>query len=238
MAKDKAATTPNRATQPNNLTTFYLKKKRVGTALMAIRELQKREDTSGKFARKLGQQRRALAAAAESIEGEREDLVKKHGAKFPAVYPDKLPTGEAHPQAGQPHPQAGEFTPVYATKEDGVSPVYKKDSAGNDTTERIALPDQYNISEPLAFKQDEKDLFEEITVVSCPAFLLTPAGEGSTPELDMFKQIRGAILDPLYDLEEGAETTVKPDGFGPKLVDDAEPKTTPEEPTAEDRSAP
>lgn len=244
MARDRATAKPKRSqtpyTTPKDSTIFYLQKKRVAPTLQAILTLQQRDDTSGKFTRKLGQQRRALTVAAEHISEERFDLVKKFGEKYPQVYPATLPgTDTPHPQAGQPHPNAGEYTPVYATEEGTGKPLFKKDSAGNDTAERVVLPDNYNIGDPVGFDAAVKELFEEFIAVECPAFLLEPAGPGSTPELDMFKNIKGAVTDPLYDLEQGAPTTKKPDNIGPALkVEDGGAKTDGAAAPEPDRTAP
>lgn len=185
------------ATAPKDTTTFYLKKSAIRPALVAITQLQQRDDIPGKLARKLGRIRRALNVADEEIQAQRQDLVAAHAEKYP----------EGHELAGKP-------TPAYMVNEKG-EPVFKKDKEGNDTEERIVVPDQYNILDPMAFNRDWKEMLEEIIVVACPCFLVPPDPKDGIPELERFKGIKGSIVDPLMDLEEGAETTIAPDDRKP-----------------------
>lgn len=186
-------TTP---TPPADTTRFYLKKMQVRPALQAVMELQKREDISGKFARKVGRVRRALTKADEEINQQRQDLVVAHAEKYPA----------GHEKAGQP-------TPVYATDPQG-NPMFKKDEAGNDTDERVVVHDQYNVADPGAFSRDFKELLDEVIVVECPCF--------KTDEINGFKSVRGDIVDKIMDLEEGADTTIRPEGKTLELVRDGD----------------
>jgi hypothetical protein len=194
-------------------TKFYFRKKQIAGLLGNIMALQQRDDLSGKFARKVGRVRRALAAAHESIGLERKDLVQRNAEKFP-----------------EGHEKAGEYTPVYATGPDGVTPIFRKDPNGNDTTERIPVPDQFNVADPRKFDDELKELMEEYLVVECPAFPIA--------ETEAFVKIKGSISDALLDLEEDAETTKVPDGFKPALalVEDEDDAPAPAAPAVEDKS--
>ncbi len=181
-------------------TTFYLKKSAVTQALVAISQLQQRDDIPGKMARKIGRIRRSLAAVYEEIQAQRQDLVVAHSEKYP----------EGHELAGSP-------TPAYMVDEKG-EPKFKKDAQGNDTEERIVIPDQYNILDPMAFNKEWKEMLEEIIIVSCPCFLVPPDPKDGIPELERFKGIKGSIVDPLLDLEEGADTTIPPEEKQPLAI--------------------
>lgn len=185
---------------PKDTTTFYLQKSAIRPALMAIQQLQQRDDIPGKLARKVGRIRRALTSADEEIQAQRQDLVIAHAEKD----------------------AAGEPTPAYMVDDKGT-PMYKKDKEGNDTEERIVIPDQYNISNPMEFNRDWKEMLKEMIVVVCPCFNVPPDPKDGIPELERFKGIKGAIVDPLMDLEEGADTTIAPDEHKPlALVNDDE----------------
>ena len=208
---------------PADTTTFYLKKAYVRPIAQAINQLQARTDLSGKFARKVGRVRRMIAKADDEIQEQRKDLSIAHAEKYP----------EGHAEAGQP-------TPVYQVGPQGEA-IFKKDKAGNDTSERVTLPDQLNIADPVAFQTDYKAMLDELIVVTCPCF--------TEDEFNFFKGISGHIVDPLMYLEEGCETTIEPKDFkrGLELVGDGEddlkkiepPALEPDAPTAdEDRTAP
>jgi hypothetical protein len=160
---------------------FFVRKGAVESMLMAIAALQERPDTSGKFTRKVGQNRRALSSVMDSIREERRDLVKKHAETYP----------DGHDKAGEP-------TPVYLTDQNTREPVFKKDAAGNDTEERIVVPDQYNLGDPMAFQKDLTELGREWCVVECPGF--------KPSDFEAFKGIAGKITDPLMDLEIGSDS--------------------------------
>jgi hypothetical protein len=197
-------------------TTFYLKKSAIRPALVAINQLQQRDDLPGKMARKVGRIRRALSAADEEIQAQRQDLVVAHAEKYP----------EGHELAGKP-------TPAYMVNEKG-EPVFKKDAQGNDTEERIVVPDQYNILDPMAFNKDWREMLEEVMVVACPCFLAPADSKEGIPELERFKGIKGAIVDPLLDLEEGADTTIAPEERKPlALVPEGEAATAADGPVLE-----
>jgi hypothetical protein len=90
-----------------------------------------------------------------------------------------------------------------------VTPLFKRDHAGNPTDERIVIPDQYNLAEPKKFEVEFKDLLDEFTVVECVgftdddfnAFRSTP-GQGSP---------LGKIVDALSDLVRGEPTEATPE---------------------------
>lgn len=185
---------------------FYIQKKWIQPMLVAMQGspgnppysaatagLKDRSDVSGKFARKVGQNRRALEKAFEMIGDERQALVKHHAEKFPEL--------EIVDGVERPHPQAGNTTPVYQTDQQG-RPMFKKDKAGNDTDERVSLPDQYNLADPVAFQRDLKQMMEEWTVIECPGF--------TSDDFNSFKTIEPRIIDPLMDLEVDAPTTASP----------------------------
>jgi hypothetical protein len=188
-------------------TRFFVQKKAIVPMLNAIKGGQQnqftppvkgladREDSSGKFARKIGQNRRALERIADMMQEERQDLVKKHAERFPEV---EIVNG-----VEQPHPQAGQTTPVYATAQDGVTPLFKKNRAGQDTEERVIAPDQYNLADPMGFQRDTKELLEEWVVIECPGF--------TVDEFETFKGIAPRIVDPLMDLEVGGASNASPD---------------------------
>lgn len=174
---------------------FYVTKRAIRPMLIAIQGappspfqpqgvpgLQDRDDLSGRFARKVGQNRRALAKADEIIVEERKDLVELHAEKYPAD----------HELAGQP-------TPVYSIKDDG-SPVFKRDAAGNETTERMVRQGEFNVADPDAFRRDFEAMLDEIIVVECPGF--------TVDDFNKFKSIAPRIVDPLMDLEVDGPTTV------------------------------
>jgi hypothetical protein len=204
------------AAPPADSTTFYLKKSYVRPIAQAVSDLQQRTDLSGKFARKVGRVRRAITKADEEIQAQRQDLVLAHAEKHP----------EGHADAGKP-------TPVYATGPAG-EPMFKKDKAGNDTDERIIVPEQYNVADPGAFQVDFKAMLDEVMTLECPCF--------KEDELNSFKGISGKIIDALMYLEEGAETTIAPaDMKTLELVrEDPDVPETPalEAAAAEDRTAP
>lgn len=208
-----------------DLATFYLAKERLAPLNQALARLMQREDLSGKFARKVALQRRGIREASESLDEERLELIKRHAERFPKFLEDGV----------TPHPKAGEFKPVYQMQQNPTTgeqtPVYKKDAAGNDTDERVIIPDQYDLVDPVAFTKDWKDALKEIIAVTLPAMKLA--------ELEAFKNIRGDVMDALLDIEEGAPTTVKPTDFKTlELVPDKkeeEPPTS-EKPPAEGES--
>lgn len=207
----------NIATQRPDLVTFYLPKERILSLGQAIAALQQRDDLSGKFARKTSYQRRHVLAAVEELNEDRLEMVKRHAEKFPVG-----------------HAKAGEFTPVYAQKNDG-SPLFKTDANGNDTDERVVVQDQYNLVDVAAFNAEWKESMKEVVAIALPAM--------KVGELEAFSKIRGQIMDALVDIEEGAETTKKPEGWADQpalaLVKD-EPPVPPaaEEVATEERSAP
>jgi hypothetical protein len=201
------------ATVRPDQTTFFLEKGRVRPILLAIFALQKRDDLSGKFAKKLGIIRRAIAHADEEVVAQRQDLLEVHAEK------DDL----------------GKFLPVYAEHPDG-RPIFVKDDKGNDTEERMIVPDQYRLKDRKAYEQAIKDLVKEIIVVECPCFHT----KDGVPELELFKSVKGEVIDLLLDLEEGADTTKAPLALVASDEPD-EPQTSApaaEEVAAEDRSAP
>lgn len=175
---------------------FSVKKRNVAAMLIAIcgqrpspmnpqglSGLQDRDDCSGKFGRRVGTNRRALERAHEEINEERKALIKEHSEKFP----------EGHERAGEP-------TPVYRMIQtaEGEKPIFKKDSAGNDTDEREIIPDEFNLRDREAFNRDLKEMMEECIVIECPGF--------TVDEFNSFKKIAPRIVDPLLDLEVGGET--------------------------------
>lgn len=171
--------------------------------------LQDRTDLSGKFSRRLAGIRRALSRADDDVVEERKDMTRRHAE----VFPDMMEDGTT------PHPKAGQPTPVYATEPDGVTPLFKRDRAGNPTDERIVNPDQYNLADPKAFEVAFKDLLDEFTVVECVgfteddfnAFRSTP-GQGSP---------LGKIVDALSDLVRGEPTEATPEEQAKALEDRA-----------------
>lgn len=210
----------NAATARPDLATFYLKKGKLPNLLNCVARLQQRDDLSGKFARKVALIRRPLAALVDDLNEERQALVKAHAEKYPAG-----------------HDKAGEFKPVYMEEQGTGKPVFKKDENGNDTDERVVIPDQYALKDPELFTKDVRAMLEEYVAFTCPAFKLS--------ELESFKNIRGEVMDALLDIEEGADSTAKPEGFSERpaleLVKD-EPKDEPAAPAAVeaegDRTAP
>lgn len=230
MTGKAPATAPHPSTVRPDVLVFYLPKDRILALGQAIPALQQRDDLSGKFARKVTYQRRAVLAAVEALNDERQSFVKAHAERFPKFEKDGT----------TPHPKAGDFTPVYATKPDG-SPLYKTDANGNDTDERVVIPDQYNIVDVAAFQKEWKEALREVVAITLPPFKIG--------ELEAFKQIRGNVMDSLVDIEEGSDYLAKPEGWegsdgatGPKLVKDEPPADAPptSEPAAEDgdRTAP
>jgi hypothetical protein len=226
----KPAAVPHPSTQRPDEETFYLPKERVLALGQAIPALQARDDLSGKFARKVTYQRRRVLAAVEELNEERLEHVKRHAERFPKFEKDGV----------TPHPKAGEFTPVYAQKPDG-SALFKTDANGNDTDERLVIPEQYNIVDVGAFQREWKEALREVVAIKLPPF--------KVGELEAFKQIRGNVMDSLVDIEEGSEYQTKPEGWTAKdappleLVKDAPPAV--ESPTAssepgaeEERTAP
>jgi hypothetical protein len=206
------------ATVANNTIRFYLANKRMPVILMGIQKMQARDDITGKFARKLGQQRRAITAAMEEVQRQQGDLLETHKERYP----------EGHPQAGQP-------TPVYAKKPDG-SALFKQDKEGKDTDEREIDPNQFNLVDPKAYNKDLNDLYDEISVVECPAFLVHDPGDAGAnwqPELDRFKTVNGGAFDACMDLEEDADTTIAPDGVSEPAAEPAGAASD-----TEDRGAP
>lgn len=162
--------------------TFFVPKGRVRVLLLAIIALQKRDDLSGKFAKKLRRMRRAMAAADEEIVEEQNDTLEAFTVK----------DAEGNP------------VPVYAETEDG-KPVFKKDDKGHDTEERIAVPNRFQLTDAKQYQEVLKAMSKEIVAVECSSFRAT--GEG-VPELELFKAVRGEIIDALADLEEGSEVTL------------------------------
>lgn len=227
MTKNAPAPVHGSTIRPD-LTTFYLPKGRIHKLGEAIVRLQQRDDLSGKFARKVAIQRRAVTAALEAIQEERLALVKANAERYPAG-----------------HEKAGDFTPVYATGPDGQR-LKKKDDAGNDTDEFIPIPDQFNLKDTGAFNAEVKELMEEVQAITLPHMKIG--------ELEAFKSIRGDIMDALLEIEEGSTNTERPADFveqsGLALVKDAtdEPPvnakpadntpTSEAEPSEADRSAP
>lgn len=177
------------ATAPKDQATFYIKKGRLQVLLGGIQTMQKREDISGKFARKLTQIGRGLRESLEKVLEEEKALQELHKEKFP-----------------EGHPLAGQVKPVYAVDNDGKS-VFKKDNAGNDTEEREIVPGQFNFADPVKYQQDRLEMLKEITVVSVPCFRVTdPEGKDDkfVPELDRFGKVNGAAWDACADFEEGS----------------------------------
>lgn len=216
-AISKAADTP----QPLSTTVFYIPKGRLATLMGGVQRMQQREDISGKFARKLGRQRRALLKALEDAQAEQDDLLDRHKERYPAG-----------------HALKGEVVPVYL--EENGKPVFKKDDAGNDTEERITVPNSHRLIDPAAYERDMREFLREVTVVECPAFLVAdPTGrdQNFVPELDVYKAVHGAAFDACMDLEEDAPTTVAPIPTGMDPFDDDDDVRAAKA-TDEDRSAP
>lgn len=160
---------------------FFFPKGRVRVILIAIIGLQKRDDLSGKFAKKLGRMRRAFTEVDEALVAEQNETLER----FTKKGDDDKPL------------------PFYATTEDG-NPIFKKDDKGNDTEERIPIPNRFQLTDAKAYQQELKEMARELVTVECSSFL---ALEG-VPELDLFKAVNGEIIDALQDLEEGSESTL------------------------------
>ncbi len=185
----------NPATQPKDLTTFYVKKGRVSNLLGGIQAMQKRDDITGKFARKLTQIARVLRTTVEALMEEEKALQELHKDKFP-----------------EGHPQAGEVKPVYAVDNDGKS-IFKKDASNNDTEEREIVPGSFNFKDPVAYQKDRLEMLKEYVVIECPCFRVTdPDGKDDkfVPELDRFGKVNGAAWDACADFEEGSPATTRP----------------------------
>lgn len=161
--------------------------------------LQDRTDISGKFARRLGGIRRALAAADTEIIEERKTLTMKHAEMFPDFLEDGV----------TPHPKAGQSTPVYATEADGRTPAYKKDAAGNDTEERLTLHDQYNLRDPHLFEREFKAMLEEFIVVECAGF--TEDDWNQFSKAPQQNSPIGKIIDALIDVTRDSGTDATPE---------------------------
>lgn len=160
--------------------------------------LQDRTDLSGKFSRRLGAIRRALAKGDNDVIEDRKELTARHAERFPDFEADGV----------TPHPRAGEPTPVYATDPQTGAPLFKKDKAGNDTDERIIVPDQYNLADPMAFDREFKAMLEEFIAIECVGFTEDDFnGLRATPN-----QVvpLGKVIDPLSDLLRGEETEATP----------------------------
>lgn len=171
--------------------------------------MQDRTDLSGKFASRLAGIRRALTRADEDVIEERRALTLRHAERFPEFESDGV----------TPHPQAGKPTPVYAMAADGVTPLFKKDKAGNDTEERQVMHDQYNLVDPDAFEREFKSLLNEFTVVDCIGF--------TQDDFNAFKSSPqqnsplGKIIDMLSDLVRDGETEATPEEQAKALEDRA-----------------
>lgn len=185
---------------------FYVQKKHINAMLVALQGaagnqftppttgLKDRGDLSGKFARRVGQNRRALERIAEMIGEERQELVKIHAAKYPEVI---IVDGEE-----QPHPKAGEPTPVYQSDPQTGAPIFVQDRAGNPTDERAIVPDQYNVSDPMKFQKDLREMMDEFVVVECVGF--------TADEFQTFTKIEPRLIDPLMDIEVDGPKTATP----------------------------
>jgi hypothetical protein len=98
-------------------------------------------------------------------------------------YRDRYPEG---------HEKAGEFVPVY-----------KKDADGNDTEEVDPTKVRLRPDDIEAFNKDIMELFSEPLIVVCPALLAS--------EIDSIRSLPGNMIEALFSLEEGAETTIAPE---------------------------
>jgi hypothetical protein len=226
----KESKPPAVPTPPKDTTKFYHKKSAITPILTAIGQLKEREDTTGKFARKVGRIRRAHTVAYEEIQHQRQDLVIENAVRYSADHPDE--------------DKRGKPTPVYLTGERG-EPVFKLAEDGSPTEERVIVPDQYNIKDPMAYQKAMKEFMDEIIVVECPAFLMPASMGGSlneekaVPELERFQKIAGKIIDPLLDLEEGSAATIPPSSGEPlQLVKDEPEQESPIAPPAVTEGAP
>lgn len=205
------STAAHPATIAPDTAAFYIPKGRVRVMLLACIAMQKRDDLSGKFAKKLGRIRRALTTADEEVVAQQNDVLEAFTLKAD-----------------------GKPVPVYAETEDG-KPIFGKDDKGNDTDVRVVVPGRFQLTDQKAYGEALKELAKEVVVVRCPAF--RSAGD-AVPELELFKAVRGEIIDALQDLEEDSPLTKSP----LELVKDTAPAAAAspvaEADAAEDRGAP
>lgn len=154
--------------------------------LPPVKGLLDRDDSTGKFARTVGRNRRAIELAHKAVQAESDDLLEHHAERYPATH---LLDG-----AAVPHPKAGQPTPVYATQENGA-PVFRKDDAGKDTTERVVAAGQFNIADMVAYQKDMREMLSEYIAIECVGF--------TDEEFDAFRAIAPRLVDPLLDIEIG-----------------------------------
>ncbi len=184
------------ATLSPDATDFFIKKGRIAILLNGIQSMQKRDDISGKFARKCTQIGRALRIALEALMEEEKDLQELHKKKYP-----------------EGHADAGKVMPVFAIDERTGAPVFKKDAGGNDTTEREIVPGGFEYSDVVQYNKDRMDMLKEYVVINAPCFRVTdPEAKDDkyVPELDRFGKVSGAAWDACADFEEGSPCTTPP----------------------------
>lgn len=182
-------------TDPKDLRRFYIKKGRLAVLLNGVQMMQKREDISGKFARKLTQVCRVLRMTVESVMEEEKALQELHKDKFP-----------------EGHAEAGKVKPVYATDNDG-NPLFKMDASGNKTDEREIIPGQFSFADPVAYQTDRLEMLKEFVVVDIPCFRTTPDNKEDdkfVPELDRFGKVSGVAFDACAEFEEGSPALEPP----------------------------
>jgi hypothetical protein len=184
------------ATQPKDVRKFYIKTGRIQVDLAGVQSMQQRDDISGKFARKCSQIARVLRQKLEELMEDEKALQEKHKRKFP-----------------EGHPRAGEVEPVYAIDEKTGDPVFKKDSAGNDTQEREIVQGAFSYVDPIKYQQERLEMLKEYVVVEVPCFLVVDPDNKDdkfVPELDRFGKVKGTAWDACADFEDGAPTMTPP----------------------------